>query len=79
MSWDLALAFLRYGERFRKQRKLVQQHWNSQSVIAFRPSQMKETHTLLLNLVETPEYFQKHIERQVVDIISIKVANILII
>lgn len=63
MRLDCLLAFQRYGDRFRRHRKLLQQHWNAQSALSYRPAQRMETHVMLQNLLDTPEKFQKHIER----------------
>lgn len=63
MGWDRALAFLPYGERFRKHRKMIQQHFNAQAVIRFQSLQRTEIYILLNNLLKSPEAFDNHIRR----------------
>ena len=46
------LAFLRYGEKFRMQRRMMQQTFNSQAVKAFREPLQKRVLTLLGNVLE---------------------------
>ncbi len=62
MGWDASLPQLPYGPRFRKQRRLIQDHFNK-SVHAFRPIQRAEVYTLLYGLLESPDAFLQHIRR----------------
>ncbi|TDL28096.1 cytochrome P450 [Rickenella mellea] len=61
MSWDSFLTFLPYGDRFRKYRRLMQQHFNSTAVNKFKPLQIEETHRFLKNMLDSPEQFERHI------------------
>lgn len=63
MGWDRVLAFLPYGDRFRKHRKMIQQHFNAQAVVRFQPLQRTEIYVLLHNLLKSPEVFDNHIKR----------------
>ena len=54
---------MRYGDRFKRHRKLLHQHWNAQGALLYRPTQRMETHVMLQNILQSPEKFQKHIER----------------
>ena len=63
MGWDKILAFLPYGDKFRKHRRMMQQHFNSQAVVGFRPLQRVELYTLLDNLLKSPENFAHHFHR----------------
>ncbi|KAI5115931.1 hypothetical protein M0805_002081 [Coniferiporia weirii] len=63
LGWGKMLTFLPYGNRFRTQRRLMQQYFNSQAVVAFRPYQIEEIKTLLKNLLGSPENFVHHINR----------------
>ena len=63
MGWDTILAFLRYGDRFRKHRKLMQLHWNQQATMFYRPTQRVEIHTLLDNLMRDPKNYGEHVKR----------------
>ena len=63
MGWDKVISFLPYGKKFRRQRKMMMQHFNAQAVSQFYPIQRKELYKLLNNLLETPEGFYHHIFR----------------
>lgn len=66
MGWENILAFIPYGDRFRKHRKMIQQHFNSQqAVLRFREVQRSEICVLLLNLLQSPKDFDCHIKRSV--------------
>lgn len=65
MGWDRVVAFLPYGEKFRRQRKMMHRHFSSEAVVRFRPLQRSELFTLLENLVRSPENFSQHICRLV--------------
>lgn len=62
MGWDSALPQLPYGPRFRKQRRLIVDHF-VRDVYSFRPTQRSEAHVLLHGLLETPGAFLQHIRR----------------
>ncbi len=62
MGWDASLPQLPYGPRFRKQRRLILDHFN-RSVNAFQPTQRDEAYILLRDLLETPDAFLRHIRR----------------
>lgn len=63
MGWKDILGFLPYGEKFRKQRKMMQQHFNAQAVMNFYPVQQRELNTLLNDLLDSPEKYSCHIFR----------------
>ena len=67
MGWDKVLSFLPYGEKFRRHRRMMQQHFNSQAVSRLRPLQRKELYTMLENLIKSPEDYSHHIFRLVSD------------
>ncbi|KAH9039121.1 cytochrome P450 [Lactarius pseudohatsudake] len=62
MGWDASLPQLPYGPRFRRQRRLIQDHF-TKGVHSFRPTQRTETRILLRGLLETPDAFLQHIRR----------------
>lgn len=62
MGWDASLPQLPYGPRFRKQRRLIQDHF-IKGVHSFRPTQLTEARILLRGLLETPDAFLQHIRR----------------
>lgn len=59
------MAFLRYGNRFRAQRRLMQQHFNSQAISSFRPLQYVQVSAFLKNILASPEEFIDHANRYV--------------
>ncbi|TFY83467.1 hypothetical protein EWM64_g548 [Hericium alpestre] len=44
-------------------RRLIQDHFNQQAILAYRPLQRLETCTLLLGLLQKPEAFIRHVRR----------------
>ncbi|KAI0071515.1 cytochrome P450 monooxygenase [Panus rudis PR-1116 ss-1] len=59
-----ALANVRYGEEFRVQRKWIQEALQGkQTLDSYLPIMRRERHTLLHNLLETPENFVDHLGR----------------
>ncbi|KAI0060162.1 cytochrome P450 [Artomyces pyxidatus] len=63
MGWDSVITNLPYGDRFRKHRRLIQDHFSAQAIVDFRSLQRKEAYTLLEGLFETPDDFIRHIRR----------------
>ncbi|KAG0700290.1 cytochrome P450 [Suillus ampliporus] len=59
---DYTTAFMRYSSRWRLQRKILQQTFRQDIVPNFRPMQVAKTHELLLNLLEDPLDYPKHLE-----------------
>ncbi|KAH8114929.1 cytochrome P450 [Phellopilus nigrolimitatus] len=63
MGWSNTLPFLQYGERFRKHRRMMQQHFNSHAVAAFRPIQSGQVNDFLRRVLAKPENFRKDVHR----------------
>ncbi|KAH8114938.1 cytochrome P450 [Phellopilus nigrolimitatus] len=63
INWKYMLPFIRYGDRFRTQRRLMQQYLNSHAVISLRPLQAEQVSILLKNLLNCPEEFRHHINQ----------------
>ncbi|KAG0706122.1 cytochrome P450 [Suillus ampliporus] len=59
---DYTTAFMRYGSRWRLQRKIIHQSFRQDVVHTFRPIQVTKTHELLLNLLEDPLDYPKHFD-----------------
>ncbi|KAH8114944.1 cytochrome P450 [Phellopilus nigrolimitatus] len=57
------MPFMRYGERFRLQRRLMQQHFNSQAIPSFRPLQHEQVSIFLKNMLTSPERLVHHVHR----------------
>ncbi|KAH8113801.1 cytochrome P450 [Phellopilus nigrolimitatus] len=57
------MSFLPYGDRFRTQRRFMQQYLNSHAVVSLRPLQAEQINILLKNLLNCPEEFRNHINQ----------------
>ncbi|KAH8114914.1 cytochrome P450 [Phellopilus nigrolimitatus] len=68
VGWSLSLPILRYGSRFRKHRRMMQQHFGAQAISSFRLTQEIEVRKFLLQLLERPEGFLGHIKRHAFNI-----------
>ncbi|KAH8116443.1 cytochrome P450 [Phellopilus nigrolimitatus] len=62
-NWRYMLSFLSYGDRFKTQRRLIQQYLSPQAVTSLRPLQIEQVRILLKNLLNCPEEFRKHINQ----------------
>ena len=62
MGWDSSLPQLPYGPRFRKQRRLIQDHF-AKDIYSFHNTQRNEAYVLLHGLLERPNAFLQHIRR----------------
>lgn len=59
---DYTTAFMRYGSRWRLQRKILHQSFRQDAVPTFQPMQIAKSHDLLLNLLEDPLNYPEHLE-----------------
>ncbi|OJA15424.1 hypothetical protein AZE42_13001 [Rhizopogon vesiculosus] len=59
---DYNTALMPYGDRWRLQRKFIQQSFRQDVATNFRSMQVAKAHELLLNLLEDPSDFPKHLE-----------------
>ncbi|KAJ8583488.1 cytochrome P450 [Rhizopogon salebrosus TDB-379] len=58
---DHNTAFMRYSSRWRLQRKMLQQSFRQDVISDFQSMQAGKTHELLLNLLEAPSDYPKHL------------------
>ncbi|KAI0051668.1 cytochrome P450 [Auriscalpium vulgare] len=63
MGWDWLFSSMPYDSTWRRHRALFQKHFHTRASPRYQPIQIKETHTLLRNLAETPENFWHHVRR----------------
>ncbi|KAF8968747.1 cytochrome P450 [Flammula alnicola] len=63
MGWSSASTHLRYGPRFRKHRRFINQAFNQRAISAFRPLQETEILVLLEGLQDNPGAFVDHFRR----------------
>ncbi|KAG2125389.1 cytochrome P450 [Suillus clintonianus] len=59
---DHTTAFMRYNSRWRLHRKIYHQSFRHDVTSNFRPMQLAKTHELLMNLLEDPSGYPKHLE-----------------
>ena len=54
MGWSSSLPFLSYGDKFRRQRRLMTQYFNSRNVGIFDEAQEQGVHSFLNELLDNP-------------------------
>ncbi|OJA17278.1 hypothetical protein AZE42_13370 [Rhizopogon vesiculosus] len=59
---DYITVFVGYNSRWRLHRKILQQSFRQHAALGFRPMQEAKAHELLLNLLEDPVNYPKHLE-----------------
>nr|BED42923.1 cytochrome P450 monooxygenase [Trametes versicolor] len=57
------IAFARYGDGFRRLRRLMQSALGSGNIPSYRPLLQAETYAFLQRLIDTPENYMNHIKR----------------
>ncbi len=63
LGWDPNLAFLPYGPRFRKHRKLLQSHFSENGQAKFQPIQLQNACLLAQGLMENTKGYQHLLSR----------------
>lgn len=66
MGWDFNTAFKKYGSEWRAERRMFQQAYKPDAVLAYHPIQTQNIHNLLHNLLATPEDFREHYRLSVI-------------
>ncbi|KAJ7622234.1 cytochrome P450 [Roridomyces roridus] len=61
MEWDFLIPTLRYGDEWRTQRRLMNQHVNVSASKAFKPQITQAARALLRRLLDAPDDFPAHI------------------
>lgn len=67
LGWSTSLPFLNYGERFKRQRRMIQRYFDPSSVKMFSGFQQQGVHLYLGQLLQDPEEF-KDVAQRYVDI-----------
>ncbi|KAF7346416.1 O-methylsterigmatocystin oxidoreductase [Mycena sanguinolenta] len=62
MGWDFNMGLMRIGDRWRKHRRMFQQHFRRDMARNYRPVQMKKIHQLLRALLSSPQEFREHLK-----------------
>nr|GAT50887.1 cytochrome P450 [Mycena chlorophos] len=60
MRWDFNIAFMKYGDRWRANRRLFNKSFTANASLAHRPLQISATRRVLKRLLDTPENFADH-------------------
>ncbi|TFK37935.1 cytochrome P450 [Crucibulum laeve] len=58
MGWNVSLAFLPYGKRFQKHRRLFQEYFTRKKCETYHNVQLKQSRILLRHLVKAPAKFE---------------------
>ncbi|KAF8525402.1 cytochrome P450, partial [Gautieria morchelliformis] len=61
MGWDWLVTFMPYGEKWRRHRRTIHQHFHPDAATRYEPVQLRHTRELLTQLYETPEQFAEHV------------------
>ncbi|KAF7346382.1 O-methylsterigmatocystin oxidoreductase [Mycena sanguinolenta] len=62
IGWESNVAFMPVGDRWRKHRRMLQQHFRRDMSQNYHTIQMKKIHQLLQGLLSSPEDFREHIK-----------------
>lgn len=65
MGWDWLFSSMPYGPRWRAHRSLFHRHFRRHMTSSYHTVVLKETHTTLRNLLDSPELYAHHIRRYV--------------
>ncbi|KAF9229392.1 cytochrome P450 [Gyrodon lividus] len=63
MGWDWLFSSMPYGPHWRDHRSLFHRHFRRHLTSNYHPIVLKETHTTLRNLLDSPEQYGHHIRR----------------
>ncbi|KAJ7697221.1 cytochrome P450 [Mycena rosella] len=60
MGWDFNIAFMKYGDTWRTNRRLMNRAFNAKAARQYRPRELAATHALLQRLLNSPDAFFDH-------------------
>ncbi|KAF9077321.1 cytochrome P450 [Rhodocollybia butyracea] len=60
-GWHFNVGAMPYGDRWRKHRRLFQQSFRPAAIQNFQPTQRRKIHDLVVNLVNGPDEYEKHV------------------
>ncbi|KAH7906623.1 cytochrome P450, partial [Hygrophoropsis aurantiaca] len=60
-GWANHFGWMPYGSEWRLARRFFLQSFHAEAALSFRPMQLRKTHTLLQNLLATPESYFDHL------------------
>ncbi|KAJ7704674.1 cytochrome P450 [Mycena metata] len=62
LGWEFNIGFLPYGERWRRQRRMFQQHFRRDASQKYRPIQIQKVHSMLEAFLTSSQEFREHIK-----------------
>ncbi|KAJ6508728.1 cytochrome P450 [Mycena sanguinolenta] len=65
IGWESNVAFMPMGDRWRKHRRMLQQHFRRDMSRNYHTIQMKKVHQLLQGLLSSPQAFREHLKTRV--------------
>ena len=63
MHWGISIAFMPYGQWWRRHRKLFHEYFHHNAVTKYQPIQRQEVQAFLRRLLVTPDNFFHHIRQ----------------
>ncbi|KAJ7453392.1 cytochrome P450 [Mycena latifolia] len=60
MGWEFNVAFMKYGDTWRRNRRLMNETFNAKAVRQYRPMEMTASRALLQRLLDRPDAFLDH-------------------
>ncbi|KAG2127550.1 cytochrome P450 [Suillus bovinus] len=57
---SISFTFMRYGDEWRRCRRLFHQTFRPESAVKFRPMQIRRARELVVNLVDDPQHYHDH-------------------
>ncbi|KAG1883455.1 cytochrome P450 [Suillus subluteus] len=61
LGFDFNTILMRYGARWRRQRRIFHQAFRAEAALSYRPMQQQKAQQLMSNMLDTPEEFVNHI------------------
>ncbi|KAJ6508849.1 cytochrome P450 [Mycena sanguinolenta] len=62
IGWDFNIGLMPLGDKWRKRRRMIQQHFRRDVSRTYRPIQRKKVYLLLQGLLSSPEEFREHLK-----------------
>ncbi|KAJ6508743.1 cytochrome P450 [Mycena sanguinolenta] len=66
MGWDFNVGLMPMGDKWRKHRRMFQQHFRRDISRNYRPIQMQKIHLLLQALLSSPQDFREHLKTRAI-------------
>ncbi|KIJ60731.1 hypothetical protein HYDPIDRAFT_98167 [Hydnomerulius pinastri MD-312] len=69
MGWDWSFGHMPYGDRWKKHRKMFERQFRPAVAPTYWPLQRKEVHTLLRNILDSPDELIEHLRHNAASVI----------